>query len=171
MTFNGAICIWNNFLHLFRVNANDSKLRSEVTDLLKDYFEAMKNILKEVETKGTAYYDLDIKIQAFSNIGLVYARLLEGQKQTALVEKVCEDLLLTNLSPNTRKLINGIKARVSGGKAPAGGKAADPKKGAPPVQRAAGFNDTFILEIDNQLELIQNAANKSELESQIIKCF
>jgi hypothetical protein len=171
LTFNGAICIWNNFLHLFRVNANDSKLRSDVVDLLKEYFEAMRNLLKEVETKNTIYYDLDTKIQAFSNIGLVYARILEAQKQTTLVEKVCEDLLLTNLSPNTRKLINGIKARVSGGKAPTGAKQADPKKGAAPVQRAAGFNDTFILEIDNQLELIQNAQNKAELETQIIKCF
>jgi hypothetical protein len=85
LTFNGAICVWNNFLHLFRVNANDSKLRTEVVDLLKDYFEAMRNILKEVETKGTVYYDLDTKIQAFSNIGLVYARILEGQKQIAQV--------------------------------------------------------------------------------------
>jgi len=46
LAFNGAICIWNNFLHLFRVNANDSKLRTEVIDILKDYFEAMRNILK-----------------------------------------------------------------------------------------------------------------------------
>ena len=35
LTFNGAICIWNNFLHLFRVNANDSKLRPDVVDILK----------------------------------------------------------------------------------------------------------------------------------------
>ena len=68
-----------------------------------------------------------------------------------LVEKVCEDLLLTNLSPNTRKLINAIKARISGGKA-AGGKPADPKKGgAPAPPKAPGFNDIFILEIGNQL--------------------
>lgn len=76
ITFNGAICVWNNFLHLFRVIANDSKLRPDVVDLLKDYFEAMRIILKEVETKGKVYYDLDTKIQAFSNIGLVYARIL-----------------------------------------------------------------------------------------------
>ncbi len=68
---------------------------------------------------------------------------------------------MTNLSPNTRKLINGIKARVAGGKA-AGGKPADPKKGAPPPQKAPGFNDTFILDISNQLELIQNSPNKAD---------
>lgn len=48
LTFNGAICVWNNFLHLFRVNANDSKLRADVVDILREYFEAMRNILKEV---------------------------------------------------------------------------------------------------------------------------
>ena len=28
LVFNGAICIWNNFLHIFNVNANDSKIRT-----------------------------------------------------------------------------------------------------------------------------------------------
>lgn len=170
LIFNGAICLWNNFVHIFRVTANDAKLRPDLAPLLKDYFEAMRNALKEVEAKGVVYYDLDDKIQAFSNIGLIYARLLEAQKQPAQVEKVCEDLLLTSLSPNTRKLINAIKARVSGGKA-AGGKPADPKKGAPPPAKAPGFNDTFILEISNQLELIQNAPNKADCEAQIVRCF
>jgi hypothetical protein len=122
----------------------------------------MRNSLKEIETKNIIYYDLDDKIQVFSNIGLIYARLLESQKQTALIEKVCEDMLLTNLSPNTRKFINGIKARVAGGKA-AGGKPADPKKGGAPLPpKTPGFNDTFILEISNQLELIQNSPNKAD---------
>jgi hypothetical protein len=171
LVFNGAICLWNNFLHIFRVTANDVKLRPDLVPLLKDYFEAMRNSLREIETKGVVYYDLDDKIQVFSNIGLIYARLLESQKQAALVEKVCEDLLLTNLSPNTRKLINGIKARVAGGKA-AGGKPADPKKGgAPPPPKAPGFNDTFILDISNQLELIQNSPNRADCEAQIVKCF
>ena len=75
--------------------ANDGKLRNDLTPLLKDYFEAMRNSLRDIEARNITYYDLDDKIQAFSNIGLVYARLLEAQKQTPQVEKVCEDLLLT----------------------------------------------------------------------------
>ncbi len=50
---------------------------------------------------------------------------------------------------------------MAGGKA-AGGKPVDPKKGAPPPQKAPGFNDTFILDISNQLELIQNSPNKTD---------
>lgn len=54
---------------------------------------------------------------------------------------MCEDLLLTNLTPNTRKLVNNIKARIGGGKS--GGKPpADPKKGQPPAQKLPGFNDS-----------------------------
>ena len=61
---------------------------------------------------------------------------------------------------------------MGGGKAATGGgKAADPKKGAPAAQKAAGFNDTFILDISNQLELIQNSPNKNDLETQVTKCY
>jgi hypothetical protein len=46
LIFNGAICLWNNFIHIFRVAANDSKLRPDLSPLLKDYFEAMRNSLR-----------------------------------------------------------------------------------------------------------------------------
>jgi len=59
---------------------------------------------------------------------------------------------------------------VSGGKASIGGKPADNKKGAPVVQKIAGFNDNFILDINNQLELIRNCTNKTESETLVIKC-
>lgn len=49
-----------------------------------------------------------------ANVGLIYARLMEGRSQYDEVMRVAEALLLTPLSPHTRKLINSIKARVSG---------------------------------------------------------
>lgn len=49
----------------------------------------MKNSLKEIETKGIVYYDLDTKIQTFANIGIIYARLMESQKQPDEVIKIC----------------------------------------------------------------------------------
>lgn len=36
----------------------------------------MRNSLKEIDAKKIVYYDLDDKVQAFSNIGLIYARIL-----------------------------------------------------------------------------------------------
>jgi hypothetical protein len=79
--FNGAIYIWNNFLHVFRNPINDTKLHKDLCALLKKYFESMKKSLKEIESKGIVYYDLDTKIQTFANIGIIYARLMENQKQ------------------------------------------------------------------------------------------
>ena len=48
LIFNGAIYIWNNFIHIFRNPINDSKLHSSLNQLLKLFFEAMKNSLKEI---------------------------------------------------------------------------------------------------------------------------
>lgn len=39
---------------------------------------------------------------------------MESKSQYDEVMRVCEALLLTPLNPHTRKLINSIKARVSG---------------------------------------------------------
>lgn len=63
-------------------------------------------------------------------------------------------MLVTPLSPHTRKLTNSIKARVtgSGGKA-AGGAAKDQKKGGKdiPQEKAGGYSDSFLFEIFSQL--------------------
>lgn len=80
LVFNGAIYIWNNFLHIFRNPGNDPKLHKNLIALLKSFFEAMRSSLKQIESKGIVYYDLDTKIQTFANIGLIYARLMEYQK-------------------------------------------------------------------------------------------
>lgn len=59
-------------------------------------------------------------------------------------------------------MTNNMKARITNGKGGAGGK--DQKKGgkdAPP-EKGSGFNDTFLLEIFSQLEIIQNSTNKTE---------
>lgn len=62
LVFNGAIYIWNNFLTVFRNPINDSKLLPEITNLLKEFFEVMKNSLKEIEKKSINDYDIDTKI-------------------------------------------------------------------------------------------------------------
>lgn len=48
LAFNGAICLWNNFLHIFRVTTNDSKLTPQLLPLLREYFEHMKATLKAI---------------------------------------------------------------------------------------------------------------------------
>lgn len=61
-------------------------------------------------------------------------------------------MLVTQLSPHTRKITNNMKAKITNGKGGApGGK--DQKKGGKdvPSEKASGFNDSFLLEIFSQL--------------------
>ena len=55
-------------------------------------------------------------------------------------------MLLTQLSPHTRKLINSVKARVNNAKGGASSGKADPKKGAAGSvpQKTGGSNDAFL---------------------------
>jgi hypothetical protein len=80
---------------------------------------------------------------------------MENLKQPDEVNKICEVLLTTQLSPHTRKLINSIKSRVSSSKgAPVGQKPADKNAKAPagqPPANAAGTGDLFLFEIFSQL--------------------
>jgi hypothetical protein len=46
LIFNGAIYIWNNFLHIFKNPINDPNILPEISQVLKVFFEAMKNSLK-----------------------------------------------------------------------------------------------------------------------------
>ena len=79
LIFNGGIQIWNNYLPIFRNPTNDQKLYAEIPQMLKEYFEIMKNALKEIEKKQIDDYDIDTKIQVLANIGLIYARLMESK--------------------------------------------------------------------------------------------
>ena len=69
-------------------------------------------------------------------------------------------MLLNQLPPHSRKLVNSIKARVGGGK---GGGKTDPKKGGKEAvqEKSGGYNDSFLFDIFSQLEIIQNSTNKN----------
>ena len=49
-----------------------------MADLLGEYFWQMKTAIKIIEGNPTQDYDLEIKIQVFANIGIIYARIKEG---------------------------------------------------------------------------------------------
>jgi hypothetical protein len=165
LIFNGAIYIWNNFLHIFKNPKNDPLLLPELNQILKVFFEAMRNSLKEGEKKQVVSYDLDAKIQVLANIGMVYARQMENLKQSDEVNKICETLLTTQLSPHTRKLINSIKSRVASGKGgappskPPDKNAKAPPGGQPPANPAA-TGDLFLFDIFSQLEIIKSSVGK-----------
>lgn len=166
LIFNGAIYIWNNYLPVFRNPTNDPKLLPEISSLLKEFFDTMKNSLKELEKKQITDYDIDTKNQVFADIGLIYARLMEGKSQYEEVMKICESLILSPLNPHTRKLINSIKARVSG-VAKTSNKAPDKKS----QQKEVSSSESVIFDVVSQLEIIQNSSNKTQTQDLIKKCF
>lgn len=167
LIFNGAIYVWNNYLPIFRNPTNDPKLLPEISTLLKEFFETMKNSLKELEKKQIMDYDIDTKIQVFADIGMIYARLMEGKSQYEEVMKICESLLLTPLNPHTTKLINSIKARVSG-VAKTSNKAPDKKS----QQKEVNSSESVIFDVVSQLEIIQNSSSiKAQTQDLIKKCF
>jgi hypothetical protein len=176
MIFNGAISIWNSYLMTFKNPLNDERLLPEIVKLLQAYFEAMKNSIKDIEKKMLADYDIDSKIQVYGNMGIILARLLEGQGKFDEVLKVSETLLLAPLSPHTRKLVNSIKARVSTSAKGGSKAAAAPAKGAAPgapgqQNQGQNNNDQILFKVVNELEIIQNNTNKAQTPTLIKQCF
>lgn len=110
----------------------------------------MKNNLKD-NNKKIVSYDIDTKGQIFANIGLIYARLMENLKQPDEVNKICEALSLTQLSPHTRKLINSIKSRVTTGKSNPSGVQKQPVGKGKDSSNIVENNEVFLFEIVSQL--------------------
>jgi hypothetical protein len=110
--FHGAIILWNCFLPIFKNSLNDSKLLPSIKELLRVYFECMRNSIKDIEKQIVADYDLDSKIQVYGNLTLVYARLLENDNELQEVKVVTDSLLLAPLSAQTRRMVNSARARV-----------------------------------------------------------
>jgi len=153
---------------------NDSKLLPDIEKkLLKQYFEIMMKSIKEIEKKMIVDYDLDTKIMVYGNIGIIYARLLEGKQSYNEVLNVSESLLLAPLSPHTRKLVNSIKARISGLAKGGGGGGAATKKdaGKGGQQVVQNNNDQILFDVVSQLEIIQNNTNKANTHALIKQCF
>jgi hypothetical protein len=171
MIFNGAIYTWNNYLLTFKNPLNDEKLLPEILDLLKAYFESMKSSIKDIEKKMLADYDIDSKIQVYGNMGIIFARLLEGKGKNDEVLKVSETLLLAPLSPHTRKLVNSIKARVSTSSKGGGKTTAAPTNTKGGQNTGQNNNDQILFDVVNRLEIIQNNTNKGQTPELIKECF
>lgn len=101
----------------------------------------MKNSVGILEKKLIVDYEKETKLEIVSDVGLAYARLMEGKKEFDEVVRVCETLLSLPIGVHTRKLIFAVKARVGGSaKGGAGGKAPD-KGGAKAPAKGAAAGD------------------------------
>lgn len=67
-----------------------------------------------------------------------------------------------------------MKARVTGNSSNAAKSGKDAKKGGKDSgqqEKNGGYSDSFLFDVFNQLEIIQNCTNKAETENLIKKCF
>jgi hypothetical protein len=168
LIFNAGILIWNAYLPVFKSVLNSSRLHHQTLTLLEFYFETLKQAVDLIEKRKIVDYDLENKVQVYGNISIIYTRLLEQQGNYSRVYSVTEDLLLVSLTPQTRKIINSIRARV--------GLLLKPEtKGKKPAASLTNQTDQTVFEINSKLEVIANHFNgnvKQDDRLQAIKeCF
>ena len=107
-------------------------------------FEGMNNCFENASFSfENVDYELAKKMQIFSNLSIMLARMNEYQKKDQDAVRVCDILLAKQLPSHLRKTFDSIKARVTkqvaqggagAGKAAAGGKGG---KDAAPVAEAS----------------------------------
>lgn len=137
-------------------------------------FEGMNNcFINATFNSESIDYELDKKMQIFTNLAIMLARLYEFNVKNDDAVRVCDVLLQKQLPSHLRKTFDSIKARVTkqvsnlanlgqakGGAAPAKGKEAAPVATIPTYTPSK--TDVLTSEVLSYLELIQNG-NKDML--------
>jgi hypothetical protein len=169
--FNASTEFWNNYLPIFKQHNFYELTHPEGIKAMEACFDGMNDaFINGVFSAENVDYELEKKMNIFSNLSILLARIFEHRSETNEAVRVCDTLLQKALPPHLRKTFDSIKARVTksvsnlAAQAEKGGaKAAAPPKGkggaadAVPVQ-PAGPSKTDILtsEVLSYLELIQN---------------
>ena len=133
-------------------------------------FEAMNNCFQSASFSfDNVDYELSKKMNIFSNMSVMLARMHEFMGKNDEAVRVCDTLLQKQLPSNLRTTFESIKARVTkqvsqggaqgGGKAAAGGKGAKDVAPVPEVSKA----DQISSEVLGYLELIK-AGNKDMIQ-------
>ena len=115
---------------------------------------------------GNIDYNLDTKLNVFTNFSNVYCRIQE-KHDTDEALRVCNLLLEKNLPPHLRKSFDTVRARITKQAKGGDGKAADKGKGAKGEAPAHEPSETELIsaEVIGMLEMIavniQNDPNSS----------
>lgn len=140
-------------------------MHSGALKAMQETFEAMNSCFASASfSHDHIDYELNKKMQVFSNMSIILAKCLESKAQTQEVVRVCDTLLSKQLPSHLRKTFDSIKARVTkqvSRQAEPAGKAAAAKggKGQPePAKQVDGPSKTDMLtsEVLSLLELIAN---------------
>ena len=158
---------WNNYLPIFKQNNFYDKILDLGVPAMIEAFEAMNNCFENaVFSFDNIDYELSKKMNIFTNLSIMLARINEYLHKNDDAVRVCDILLQKQLPSHLRKTFDSIKARVTksvsqgGG---AGGKAAPAKgKEAAPVVEVSKA-DQISSEVLGYLELIKGG-NKDMIQ-------
>lgn len=173
LIFNAAIEFWNNYLPILRKLDYFVWIHPSGVEAMTECFEAMNGAFVSGDFASLDYnkvdYELERKMNVFTNISMQLARICEYKTQNQEAVRICEILLTKNLPSHLRKTFDSIRAKVTkqvsnlatlnnaGGK---GAPAKAPAKGAPApdTKELKGPSKVDILtsEVLSYLELIQN---------------
>ena len=160
----GSAC-YNNYLPVFKKGNYFELILDEGIPALIESFEGMNNCFVNAAFNSEQIdYELDKKMQVFTNLAIMLARLYEFKVKNDDAVRVCDILLQKSLPPHLRKTFDSIKARVTKqvsnlatlGQAKGG---AAPPKGKDPVPAPTNVftpskTDILTSEVLSYLELI-----------------
>jgi len=165
LAFNGAIDFWNSYLPVFKKSNYYEMILQEGIPAMIECFEGMNNcFINATFNSESIDYELDKKMQIFTNLAIMLARLYEFNVKNDDAVRVCDVLLQKQLPSHLRKTFDSIKARVTkqvsnlanlgqpkGGAPPAKGKEAAP---VATNTYAPSKTDVLTSEVLSYLELI-----------------
>jgi len=115
LVFNAAIELWNNYLPLFKKVNFFELILAEGIPALIECFEAMNSCFIQggFQPGDSVDYELDRKMQVFSSLSMMLARIYEFQDKREDAVRVCNVLLEKQLPSHLKKTFDSIKARVT----------------------------------------------------------
>jgi len=94
LVFNGAIDLWNSYLPVFKKGNFYELLLPEGVPAMVECFEGMNNCFINASFSSEAIdYELDKKMQVFTNLSIMLARLYEFNVKNDDAVRVCDILL------------------------------------------------------------------------------
>lgn len=129
LIFNGAVEFWNNYLPIFKQLSFYEIILEDGVDAMIEAFEGMNNCFETANfSHENVDYELAKKMNIFTNLSVMLARIHEFAGKNDDAVRVCETLLQKQLPSHLRKTFDSIKARVTKQVSQGGGAAG---KGAP----------------------------------------
>jgi len=114
LIFNGTVEFWNNYLPIFKQIAFCDTILEEGVQAMIESFEGMNNVFENATFSAeNVDYELAKKMNIFTNLAVMLARMYEFMEKKDDAVRVCDILLQKQLPSHLRKTFDSIKARVT----------------------------------------------------------